>query len=301
MAKRGIWATAAALGSVVVVYPLAWVRMQRMAVEGAAVLTGKPTPLRDVWIERLISLPARRAVVRFIGQTMARNSRYQVYLAMYCGTGLALAIACGVTFLRSTKGLLPGLSLYGLHAVVPLLLFWVVAGLRMALQLPLNLPARWIFRVSGAERDACVSAARVWTLACALGILCGAIVVLGMAGFGWRELLVQTVCGVCVAATMVDVLLFADSGIPFAQPRSPGKTSLPLMLTLFVGVLPPFVFGMIWIELSIEQKLLRLVYPVAFAASAHWLSHVLRRRSQAKLEDGDDVEGEFQLLGLSAD
>ena len=82
---------------------------------------------------------------RSIGQTITRNNRYQVYLAMYCGTGLALAVACAVT-LRAKDGW--ALSQKGLHAVMPLLVFWTVAGLRAAFGFPLNLPAAWVYRVT---------------------------------------------------------------------------------------------------------------------------------------------------------
>lgn len=301
MMRRGLWAMLSALVVAAATYPLAWARMRRMAIEGNAGLRGRPALPLNRLVAGVVPLAARRAVTYFIGQTISRNSRYQVYLAMYCGTGLALAIACAVTFVNSGSGLRPEISMAELHAVMPLVLFWIVAGLRMAFALPLNLPARWVFRVTGAEREACISATRVWAFACGLVALGMLLPVLWIAGMGMRALLVQAVCGVCLCAVLVDGLLFANHGIPFAQPRSPGKTSLPLMLTLFVGILPMYCAGMMRVEMWLERRPIWLLAAVVAVPAANVVIGMLRRRSQARLEDGDETEGEFQLLGLGVD
>jgi hypothetical protein len=301
MMWRGIWAISIAFAIAAASYPLAWARMRRMAIEGNTGLRGRPTVSLNRLVAALVPLAARRAVTYFIGQTISRNSRYQVYLAMYCGTGLALAVACAVTFVSEGDGLRPAISAVGLHAVMPLVLFWVVAGLRMAFELPLNLPARWVFRVTGAEREACISAKRVWALIAGWAALGMLLPILWAAGMGMRGLLVQGVCGVSLCAVLVDGLLFANHGIPFAHPRSPGKTSLPLMLTLFVGILPLFCLGMVRAELWLERTPLWLSAAVIVVPIARMAIGLLRRRSQAMLEDGDEIESEFQLLGLGMD
>jgi hypothetical protein len=301
MMWRGIWAISIAFAVAAATYPLAWARMRRMAIEGNAGMQGRPAMSLNRLVAAVVPLAACRAVTYFIGQTIARNSKYQVYLAMYCGTGLALAVACAVTFVSSGDGLRPMASTAGLHAVMPLVLFWIIAGLRMAFGLPLNLPARWVFRVTGAEREACISATRVWALVCGLAALGLLLPILWAAGIGARGLLVQGVCGVSLCVVLVDGLLFANHGIPFAHPRSPGKTSLPLMLTLFVGILPLFCLSMVRAELWLERTPLWLSATVVVVPIAHVAIGLLRKRSQARLEDGDEIEGEFQLLGLGVD
>jgi hypothetical protein len=249
----------------------------------------------------MVTAPVERAIVYFIGQTMARNGRYPVYLAMYCGVGLAIAISCGTGVRIADDRVVLGPSVYGLHAVMPLLLFWTVAGLRMAFGLPLNLAARWIFRTTGASAAECVRGARRWVLGCAYAVL-GCVVAV-LAGMGWsvRQLAVQVVCGVCFGALLVEGLMFEDRGVPFSRPRSPGRTSLPLMLTLYLGVLPPLLFGMIWTETQMEKNPVKVLVLVPMVAVAHWAATSLRKVSQAKLEDGDEGEPEFQLLGLNGE
>ena len=298
MERRAVWGLVVVAGTVLLTYPLAWLRMQRMALESEGGARRRRAGRLDAWVARIVRPAGERAVLPFIGQTLARNSRYQVYLAMYCGTGLSLAIACVCTFVNGRGGLRPAISLVGARAVAPLLMFWSVAGLRMAFALPVSLPARWVFRVTGAEREECIAAGRWWTLVCSWCVLAGLLPVLAALGMGWRALLVQAVCGAVEAALMVEGLLFADRGIPFAQPRSPGRTSLPLMLTLFVGVLPAGLMEMVRLEMWLEHKPWWLLAAMAALPLAYPVTAALRRRSQARLEDGDEVEGEFQLLGL---
>lgn len=294
---------AVAITAVVAVatYPLAWARMRRMAIEGGARRRGEPPRWIASAIHRVVREPVERAVFHFIGQTITRNNQYQVYLAMYCGTGLALATACAITF--HTKGPTGwGLSEEGLHAVMPLLVFWVVAGLRAAFAFPMNLPAAWVYRVTRTTEDAlneCAEAASRWALICAFGVI--ACVTAALAGLGWDVpgLLVQVVSGVCLALLLTDAFFMFLQRVPFAQPRMPGKTSLPLMLTLYIGVLPVFLFEMVRLEMTFERSLAKLMLVACGVVATH-LAVLRRSRRQVESEEEmEGYEGEFQLLNLA--
>ncbi len=295
-AFRGIVAAAAV---VLLTYPLAWARMRKMAIEGSS--RGKRQSWR--WLNRalhgIVRRPGERAVFHFISQTMARNNRYQVYLAVYCGTGLALAVACATTVTSSNEHIQYTLSTKGLHAVMPLLLFWVIAGLRAAFAFPLNLSAGWVFRITGVRTSECATAARWWTFLCALGVMCGILTVLRVAGWDARQLVVQAVVGVSLSILLTDGFFLFQQSVPFNRPRMPGRTSLPLMLTLYVGVLPPAIIGVILMEMMIEKDLVKLLLVVVPAALAHGAARALRNGPEEVEEEMEGYEGEFQLLGLS--
>jgi len=295
-AFRGI-ATAAAV--VLLTYPLAWARMRRMAIEGNS-RTGQQGWR---WLRRTIHViirrPGERAVFHFIGQTMARNNRYQVYLAVYCGTGLALAVACAMTVAPASGRIHYGLSTRGLHAVMPLLLFWVIAGLRAAFAFPLNLSAGWVFRVTGVRIGECATSARRWTLFCASGVTCGILIALRVAGWNTRQLTVQAVVGACVCFLFTDGFFAFQRSVPFNRPRMPGRTSLPLMLTLYVGVLPPAIVGVILMEMALEKDMWRLIWVIFPMVLAHTGFRVLNGGPDEVEEEMEGYEGEFQLLGLS--
>jgi len=298
MARYSVRGTAVAAALALLTYPTAWARMRRMAVEGATSKRGQP--LR--WLARLVHSavrrPGERAVFHFIGQTIARNNRYQVYLAIYCGSGLALAVACGVTFHVTGGSVHAALSYEGLHAIMPLLLFWTIAGLRNAFAFPLNLAAGWVFRVTGVSIGECAAGARKWVLTCAAGVLCCVLAALRLAGWDARPMLVQAVCGLCLCALLTDGLFFSQETVPFNQPRMPARTNFPLMLTLYVGVFPFFVFVVTQMELHLEKKLSGLLTLGIAAALVRAIAN-LRNRPHEIEEEMEGYEGEFQLLGLS--
>jgi hypothetical protein len=70
------------------------------------------------------------------------------------------------------------------------------------------------------------------------------------------------------------------------------------MLTLYVGVFPPFIFWMIHLEMQMEKNLVKLLL-LGFATTAiHAGLRVLRRGSEEIEEEMEGYEGEFQVLGL---
>ena len=298
MARYAVTGTAAAALVVLLTYPVAWERMRRMAIEEAARNGLAPSRAMSWVVYKVVSRPAERAAFSFIGQTLRRNSRYQVYLATYCGTGLALAVACAVR-VRLTDGLFkPSLSVGGLHAVTPLLLFWGIAGLRNAFALPMNLSARWVFRITGADADACSAAAGKWAFLFGLACLLGILGVLCFEGCGARQLGVQVVFGLCLCVLLTDGFFFERS-IAFTRPRLPGKKNFPLMLTLYVGVLGPFVFGVVWLEMRMEQHTGQLIVLGCLTAAVHLAQRLSKQEPMEVEEEMEAYEGEFQLLHLS--
>jgi hypothetical protein len=298
MARFALRGTAAVAAVALLTYPTAWARMRRMAVEGATSKRGQPSRWLAGLVHSVVRHPGERAAFHFIGQTIVRNNRYQVYLAMYCGSGLALAVACGVTFHITRGSVHAALSYEGLHAILPLLLFWTIAGLRNAFAFPLNLAAGWVFRVTGVSIAQCAAGARKWVLGCAAGMMCCVLAALRLAGWDARHMLVQAVCGLCLCVLLTDGLFFSQEAVPFNQPRMPARTNFPLMLTLYVGVFPFFVFVVTQMELHIEKHLSRLLLLGLATALAHAMA-LLRNRSQETEEEMEGYEGEFQLLGLS--
>ena len=299
MAHYAIRATEIVAAIVLLTYPLAWARMRRMAVEGATRRRGQPSQWLSSLLHRIIKRPGERAVFHFVGQTIRRNNRYQVYLALYAGTGLALAISCALTFRIEAASIQPALSDQGLHAIMPLLLFWVIAGLRTAFAFPLNLHAGSIFRITGVNPSDCTAAARRWVLLCALGVMAAILAALRIAGWDARHLLVQAGCGLALSLLLTDGFFALQQSVPFNQPRMPGKTNFPLMLTLYVGVFPTFIYGVIYLETSLEENLLKLLLLGFLTAAIHTASSLLRKRFEEVEEEMEGYEGEFQLLGLS--
>ena len=118
---------------------------------------------------------------------------------------------------------------------------------------------------------------------------------------GWDagHLLIQTVCALCIAVVLTDGFFFSQQTVPFNQPRMPGKTSFPLMLTLYLGVFPLFVSLTIVAEMLIERHPAKLLIPALITIATHTALTILRRGPGEVEEEMEGYEGEFQLLGLS--
>ncbi|HEV2619331.1 MAG TPA: hypothetical protein VGU23_05270 [Acidobacteriaceae bacterium] len=294
-AVRGL-ATVAAL--VVLTYPLAWSRRRRMAIEGAG-RRRQASRWRARMVHAIIRRPQQRAVFHFIGQTIVRNNRYQVYLAMYAGAGLALAAACAVRLHAASGAVRFSLSASGLHAMLPLLLFWTIAGLRTAFAFPLSLSAAWIFRIAGADTAKCATAARKWVLLFTSGIVGCVVLTLRAVGWSLTPLLVQAVCGVCLSLALTDGFFSLRQSVPFTRPRMPGRINFPLMLTLYFVIFPLFILWIVHLEMQMERHPLKLLIVCLVTAAIHAALAALRRSSNEIEEDMEGYEGEFQLLGLS--
>jgi hypothetical protein len=298
MARYAVRGISAAAVVVLLTYPLAWARMRKLAVEGGPRSRREPSRRLASLVHRVVRRPGERAVFHFIGQTIRRNNRYQVYLAVYCGTGLAIALAIAVTLRVSGGRVRAELSNDGLHAVIPLLLFWVVAGLRTAFAFPISLQAGWIFRITGVSLAECAAAARRWALLHALAVGGGIMAALIWTGWDAGRLLVQAVWGLGLCVLLTDGFFFSQKSVPFNQPRMPGRVSFPLMLTLYLGVFPLFLYEAIEAEMRIEKHLTRLLAVALAAVAIHAAAVVGRRGTEEVEEEMQGYEGEFQLLGL---
>ena len=299
MALYGFRATVVALVVAMLTYPIAWVRRRRLAVEGVSSGLNQ----QAWWLRGLIRLSGRRpgevAILTFIGQTLTRSNRYQVYLAMYGGVGVSLATACAVDFSTEASRFLPIVSERGLHAALPLLLFWLISGLRIAFALPLNLSAGWIFRITGVSIRECADAARRWVFLCACAILLLVMLALTAEGWGFKQILVQAVVGLSLCSLLTDAFFLGEPSVPFNKARMPGKTNLPLLLTLYLGFFPLFVYGVIDLEIHMEKHAGRLLIVSSAALGFNRLARKIEDRPEEIEEEMEGYEGEFQLLGLS--
>ncbi len=302
LAKIGLWATAIAALLVLITYPPAWRRRKRQAIEGGARTRAMSAAFLSPLLHRaLLRKPEERAVFHFIGQTLTRKSRYQVYLAMYCGAGLALASSCVLTFRWTpAPALAPALSDDGLHAIQPLLLFWLIVGLRAAFAFPVDMSARWIFPMNLLHPGAYLRAAKLWVITRCFYLSCGVLCFLRVVGWDARHLIVQGACGLSLALLLTDLLFLYRTGIPFTQPRLPGRTSLPLMLTLYVAVFPPFVLSTMDLERSIETHLVRTAWMLVSALVMHLILNMANKSSAQTAQNTpfDEPEGPLQTLGL---
>jgi hypothetical protein len=279
LASTGLYATLVAASLCLITYPLAWARQKKRALEGAST-AGKPSGnlIAALLHRTLLPRPQQRAIFHFLTQTIARSPRYQVFFALYAGAGLALALCTILNFHRTPDHtLVLTLSQGGLHAILPLLLFWLLAGLRTSFAFPVDLLSRWVFPINlrlaqsflKPETEPIANpwqfpgpdakAAKTWVLLCAMTLNCIILAILLALGWNSRQLLVQAICATALSILLADLFFLGRTQIPFTRLRVSG---LALAFLLYTVLFPTVIALTVQFELTAETRLKLLIWIV---------------------------------------
>ncbi len=311
LARIGIFATLLVMVVVVVTYPLAYRRRTRQLIEGSTEGHGGRWASRPVamLLHAVVRVPQQRAVVHFINQTLLRTQRHRVYLAMYGGVGITLMIASSIVIRLGHGHVRFGVTEYGLRAAIPMLAFWTVAGLRMALVSPVDARGNWIFGVihGRPQLDHLVATKAwvfLWSLALTLAAVAGARM-LGPASLReWNVTVVQIVLAVGLSLLLTDAFFGKVMVVPFTKGQSAGRTNLAIVVIPYLVYFPLLVMYTVHLEGWMEKSAKHLAYAVCFIAMMHV---VLQRRHRGRVEEQaqkvelEDVEVIYQGLGLRSD
>jgi len=153
--------------------------------------------------------------------------------------------------------------------------------------------------VTGVKMIVCAWAARKWVVACVAGVTVCVLVGLLAGGWGWRRVLVQVVLGAALGVLMSDGLFFFQQSVPFNRPRMPGRTSLPIALTMYVGVFPLLLTWMMDLSVRLEKSMGLLMWIALAVVAGHVVFVALRRWLGDFEEEVEGYDGEYVLLGLS--
>ncbi len=314
LASTALSATVIVVIIALAAYPLAWTRQRKRAIEGASSIQRAPSSLLQKLLHRtLLRQPQQRGVFHFLSQTITRNIRYQSYMAAYAGVGLAMAFTCILTF-KTTQNpahspadtLRISLDNTGLHALIPLLLFWLVAGLKTAFAFPVDMLARWVFPINLPPTSPfalpAAKTAKTWVR---LGGLLLTIVLLTfLLALHWSywSLAIQALWGAGLTLLVPDLFFLGRTQIPFTRPRSPGRANLPLALVTYIVLFPLFVVATVQAELYAELHPVALAWTAITMVGLHLILHAVDILAQRGIiggqADEDDLDDGPQTLGL---
>ena len=285
LAHIGWWATLASMTIAIVIYPLAYIRRTRQAIEGTAPRYTEESPNRiSKWLlhTTILRSPARRAIYYFIGQTI-RTPRHRMYLAVYAGLGAALMVASTVG-IRADGGHLHILfSTYGFQAQIPVAAFWTVSGLCSALISPADPRGGWLFRVvDGTPTHLQLDTVRLWVTVRALLVtfilIAGLYAVSPPALRQLHPLATEIVVGVGLCILLPDAMLLRLRAIPFTETRIPLNTDLAFLFLRYIVVLPALVVSVVEWEPWISAAWSHLLIAVTAIAALHIILSDARRR-----------------------
>ncbi len=309
LARTGCYALLISVAGMLATYPLAYRRRVRALIEGGGASPKRRggSSMLQRWLHGLLLRePERRAIFHFVGQTMMRAQKQRLMLAMYGGLGLALALARTVT-LRSGSGhvaiqMLPG----GAREAVPIVAFWVVAGLSTVIASPVDRRGAWLFRViSGrAQPEHLVGATLFVGLWAAMISVATALLMYCLTPTAMRGpavLASQLITAVGGSIILADGLLFAFRTVPFTHLRKSSTEDLPLGFLRYFIAFPLFVLCVVRIETRSEGGVLQLLRFLVMLGAVHLLMRYGWRRTveRENLDMVPDDTDEFpQRLGL---
>jgi hypothetical protein len=270
------WTALWTLGAVIVVllaaYPIACRRVLA-ATSGRAVAASRPwsRTLGTAVVRWLARVPSTRATLQFIVATIGRIQSHRLMLAIAMGIALTICVPILLAALSPVSTREPGAMTVPLLAIGPTLMFFAAAGLRVAMAMPAELPARWLFASAPMPAGAGRTAARrlMWLAAVAPGAVLTAVIATALWHVGWA--LVAAAAVAAAGALLTEIHLWGFVGVPCARPLAPGSAKMqsrwPLYMTglyLISVLLPTFIAGahdgrpIAW--------LLVLIVPLAIAA-----------------------------------
>lgn len=254
LAIRGLLAGAIPLLATIALYVLAFRRLCARAIESPARATssGLATIAAAVGRRIFVRNPAEQAICAFVLRALTRSRRHRMLLSIYVGGAFAL-IGAGLLpemlnaraghLLQPTAGIL----------AAPLILSAALGvGFRTLLAIPVDLPARWMFRtcplssfrIAGGVHKAGIVIVLVPVIAAAW---MSAMALWGPA-MAWRHALF---CGL-LSLVLLEVLLLTFRGVPCARVYVPGGSRFHVLWPLYLSSFIAYTYT----AASVERELL---------------------------------------------
>lgn len=295
LARTGISATLLVCAVTVLTYPLAYLRKMSQLVEGASARR-TINPLlrlqRRLLHATLIRHPLRRAVFHFISQTILRVPRYRIYLVLYGGVGLSVVTATVLRFTVIRHQIHVDVSADGLRAATGIIIFWIIAGVRMAFFSSGNQHGRWVFRfLHGNPPDLPTAmqqsaATRTWVILWSLVTTVAAALVLHDIApaelAAWRAFGAQAFLAIGLCVLLTDAFFLDSISVPFTSEQAGDNPNLALTVLKYFTFFPVVAALPIRVEPWIEKS---STHAALFAIGVIALHVLLTRRHRATLRE----------------
>ncbi len=287
----GLKALAIAIAVFTISWALGFRRHYRRALESED--TSSRTPALSP-IGRFIRLPEERAIFEFSGRILARSAKHRMFIATYLSVGISFGL---LTTLVVRAGKLD-FSYEGLRSFPFLIAFFVISGLRAALQFPAELASNWVFRLTESSwAEVARNATRKRVLAGGLVPALVLILPFEIAIWGWRQGAMHFLFQLAGGALLIELLFWTFTKVPFTCSWFPGKINLGLLAVAYLYGFTSYSFHMADFEKAIDQNVL---YGVCFFVLAGMmLAASWRRHPAAGSVRFDATEPEIQVLDLT--
>jgi hypothetical protein len=234
LARRALIGVSIAACGTVFAYALCYFRTLRKIAEEPDIMPGSH---RLTWLPRFGNSVAA-AVVQFSIRTLCRSRQHRLILAFYTGIGFAILIPFLKTPVAqklsaaSASNPWHQASLPLLASSFVMMCFWML-GIRIALAMPVELPANWVFRMTqlrAAPEYLIASRRAMFVLALAPVWAASAIVFLSL--WPWHAAAEHLAVLALLGIILVELCLHGFERIPFTCSYLPGKSNLHMTFCL---------------------------------------------------------------------
>ena len=244
LASRGALSGAGIIVLALVIYPLAYERCLKNVIASEGRTTGA---LQRGWatlaarlLRPLLGSPLQRGLAAFMLATLGRSHTHRFLIGMYAGIAFLIALPiAGRLFLEP----ITEWRRYAWFAVPLGFVFWLVCGVRVALMMPVEPVANWVFRLTEPVDKRRVLSTVVTVMAFVTcipiaTIFAGALLTLGEQTLAGTVFLIVTLAGLC----LIEMLTITMKTVPFTCTYLPGQLRLRLFWPLYFFLWLNFCF-----------------------------------------------------------
>lgn len=311
LARTGCIAMLLVAAIAIFTYPLAYLRRTRQLIEGGVAHSHRNWPgkiITRLVNAAIIRMPEQRAIFHYVTQTLLRVARYRIYLVIYGGVGLSIVIASVLRFSVVHNQVRESVSADGLRASIGIVIFWAIAGLRVAFLSPGNQQGSWIFHsIHGRPPEVRTAlqqfgAAKIWVLL-VVAILTGAACLTAFAIappelFTWRAITAQLVVAAGLCLLLTDLFFLHVTTVAFTGEETGESPNLAMTVAKYFTFFPIVVWLSLvsgpWLE-SRGWRYIAIPVGIAVAHRLVELRHHEVVRQHCLIFERGDRENSFLL------
>ena len=244
LAWRGAVAAAGMFATTVVIYPLAYGRCLRKVIDSEGRRTGKLSRVwagASAWVLRpLLRTPLQRGLAAYMLATLGRSHTHRFIIGSYAGIALLLSLPLAARILQVPT---TGAMRYGWFAIPLGMVFWLVCGARVAIMMPIEPSANWLFKITEPVDKRPVLTTVVTVMAAVTcvpvaAIFAGVLALVGEPRLGGAVFMVVSLAGLC----LIEALTLTLKAVPFTCTYMPGQLRLRVFWPLYFFLWLQFVF-----------------------------------------------------------
>lgn len=235
LASRGALAALANVAITLVLYPTAYGRCLRHAVASEGRRTSS---LSRFWarganavLAPMLRTPLERGLAAYMLATLSRSYTHRFLIGSYAGLGLLFALPLSSRLFQppSNESLI-----YAWFSIPLGLAFWTIAGLRVAIMVPVEPSANWIFKLTEPvdKRRALTTVVTVMAALTCVPIAAGFGIAAGVRGstvLGATVYVIVALAGLC----LIEALTITLRTVPFTCTYLPGQLKLRVRWPFF--------------------------------------------------------------------